>query len=848
MATVRNCTVEEGVVIGYNKDQSMIGSIAGRMQGSVENCVSHATVYGKNYVGGIIGTRDNAMGLCSVKNCSFTGTVEASGQHAGGIVGGGYENSTAPNGGIPVITGCTSGGSITGADKVGGILGGDSYVAQLWGNWIFTNNSFTGKVKATAGNYAGGAIGFLLSLNKFDSISNNYYAPDCGAAKGIGFVQYVDTSCTTHEAESGATYFSTANNTDECPSVAGCNWKVSHNRTDDPLGADADMLVTSKASTEPVVTELTVAGEYRTQYYMGETFDLKGMEFTAKWSDGSSTNPTAEEITVSDFDTAKRGSQEITLTYQNVSAKVMVTVLKGARVTFSLLGDRIHDSDQDGIIHTYAADNLESWVPETVYYVDLNSTVYDVMKAAEKEYGFIIKSRDSQYGTYVYGVVNGEVSLEEFDNGPNSGWMYTVNGIHPEVGVAARYVDDGDAIVFHYTDDYTKEESLMFDKAEAGNAEEMITSLPELANLTAADKEKVAAARAAYEALTAEQKALVSAEALKKLETAEARMADLTHVHSWDKGTVTKAAACTVAGVKTYKCSCGVTKTGTIPAAGHKFGSWTKVSDATVFAAEVQKHTCAVCGYSETKSAGVKLAAILEVPDKLSSFSMKKGETEKFTLTMANGDSVSSVTSDNAKYVKVASYDKKGTISLKAVKSGSAKITIRLASGKTRTYTVKVTTGTVKTTKVTVPNTKITLAKGKTLTLKPVLTPFTSTQKITYKSSNKKVASVTSAGKIKAVAPGTARITVTSGSKKVTVTVTVPGITNVKSSVTVKRNKTLTLKLRLYGISGKVLYTSSNTAVATVDANGRIRGIKKGTVTITLKAGSYSVKCKVKVK
>ena len=90
MATIRNCTIEKDVIIGYNKDQDRIGSIAGRMQGTIENCVSYATVYGTDYVGGISGTRDNAVGECAVIGCEFYGTVEASGQHAGGIVGGGY--------------------------------------------------------------------------------------------------------------------------------------------------------------------------------------------------------------------------------------------------------------------------------------------------------------------------------------------------------------------------------------------------------------------------------------------------------------------------------------------------------------------------------------------------------------------------------------------------------------------------------------------------------------------------------------------------------------------------------------------------------------------------------------
>ena len=123
LATIRNCTIEKDVIIGYNKDQDRIGSIAGRMQGTIENCVSYATVYGTDYVGGISGTRDNAMGECAVIVCEFYGTVEASGQHAGGIVGGGYgDDASAPNGRRITIKGCSVTGSITGVDKVGGIL------------------------------------------------------------------------------------------------------------------------------------------------------------------------------------------------------------------------------------------------------------------------------------------------------------------------------------------------------------------------------------------------------------------------------------------------------------------------------------------------------------------------------------------------------------------------------------------------------------------------------------------------------------------------------------------------------------------------------------------------------
>ena len=82
-------------------------------------------------------------------------------------------------------------------------------------------------------------------------------------------------------------------------------------------------------------------------------------------------------------------------------------------------------------------------------------------------------------------------------------------------------------------------------------------------------------------------------------------------------------------------------------------------------------------------------------------------------------------------------------------------------------------TSTVKTKKITGIKKKYTLKAKKTLKLKPVLTPKNSTQKITYKSSNKKVATVSSSGKVTAKKPGKTVITITSGSKKAKTTIIV---------------------------------------------------------------------------
>ena len=95
--TIRNCVAEEGVVIGYDGTQSHIGSFAGRFNGTIENCVSYATVKGASYVGGIAGSLDQSYGVEQILSCQFHGTVEASGELVGGILGGGYSDVSGYN-------------------------------------------------------------------------------------------------------------------------------------------------------------------------------------------------------------------------------------------------------------------------------------------------------------------------------------------------------------------------------------------------------------------------------------------------------------------------------------------------------------------------------------------------------------------------------------------------------------------------------------------------------------------------------------------------------------------------------------------------------------------------------
>lgn len=242
--------------------------------------------------------------------------------------------------------------------------------------------------------------------------------------------------------------------------------------------------------------------------------------------------------------------------------------------------------------------------------------------------------------------------------------------------------------------------------------------------------------------------------------------------HKW-KVESTEKATCTKAGVKHLVCErCGEKKEEAIPA-GHNFSEWKTTTDATVFSAAVQTRTCSECGKKETRTTGKKLSATMKVnATKLPLKTKQKTKVLKVS-GLAKGDSVTTWKSSNTKAVKV-SGSTNGTCTITAgKKTGKATITVTLKSGLKKNIKITVQKKAVKTQKITGVVKKVSLKKGKTMTLKPAVTPLTSLQKVTYKSNNKKVATVNSKGVIKAKKKGTAVITVRSGSKTVKCKITV---------------------------------------------------------------------------
>lgn len=239
----------------------------------------------------------------------------------------------------------------------------------------------------------------------------------------------------------------------------------------------------------------------------------------------------------------------------------------------------------------------------------------------------------------------------------------------------------------------------------------------------------------------------------------------------------------TIGGKPCSRCSlCGdwQTKTNNTPAPSpspsnekeHRWSNWQTISAATVFKGAFQKRTCSTCGKSETRT-GSKLKPTIQV--NATSFPLKiKQKTTAFKATgLANGDSVASWKSSNTKVVKVSGNANGSNKITAGKKTGKAVITITLKSGLTKKISVKVQKKAVTAKKIAGVPKKLNLKAKKKAVLKPVVNPITCTDKVTYKTSNKKVTTVNGKGQITAKKKGKAVITVKAGKKSVKCKITV---------------------------------------------------------------------------
>ena len=140
--------------------------------------------------------------------------------------------------------------------------------------------------------------------------------------------------------------------------------------------------------------------------------------------------------------------------------------------------------------------------------------------------------------------------------------------------------------------------------------------------------------------------------------------------------------------------------------------------------------------------------------------SVTKGKTLQLTATVTPGNATNKEVKWDTSDKNVATVSDNGLVTAKS--AGTATITCTAQDGSSVKATCKITVKNpvVKVTKVTLNKTTATLAPKETLTLKATVTPTNATNKaVTWKSSNTKIATVSSSGKVTAKAAGTVTIT-----------------------------------------------------------------------------------------
>ncbi|WP_405246591.1 beta strand repeat-containing protein [Cellulophaga sp. Asnod2-G02] len=208
----------------------------------------------------------------------------------------------------------------------------------------------------------------------------------------------------------------------------------------------------------------------------------------------------------------------------------------------------------------------------------------------------------------------------------------------------------------------------------------------------------------------------------------------------------------------------------------------------------------------------------------------------------ATNQNVTWSSSDDA----IASVSAAGVVTGNA--TGSATITVTTEDGGfTATSTITVQAATFAVTGITVDPTAITITNGSTTTLTETFTPANATnQNVTWSSSDDAIASVSATGVVTGNATGSATITVTTedGGFTATSTITVQAATFVVTGITVDPTvitiangsaTTLTETITPANATNQnVTWTSSDDAIASVNAAGVVTGNATGSATITV--------------
>ena len=199
--------------------------------------------------------------------------------------------------------------------------------------------------------------------------------------------------------------------------------------------------------------------------------------------------------------------------------------------------------------------------------------------------------------------------------------------------------------------------------------------------------------------------------------------------------------------------------------------AWAMTAAPTAIAEGVQSGTCTICGASGGTQPIAKLPAFITMnvaPNSTVPLKERQSTTKIQVTGLQTGDSIVSWTSSNTKVATVTNTGK-----ITGRKKGTTVITVTSAAGATYTFKVKVQKNKVAAKKIVIESPKkITLKKKAKAKIGATLLPLTTLDKLTYSTSDKKIAKVKK-GVITAMGKGKATITVKAGKKTIKIKVNV---------------------------------------------------------------------------
>ena len=162
-----------------------------------------------------------------------------------------------------------------------------------------------------------------------------------------------------------------------------------------------------------------------------------------------------------------------------------------------------------------------TWLSKNVT-VKKGSTVYHAFAKALEGSGITAVGAESGY---IRSMTKGGVTYGEFTSGPNSGWLYKVNGRLPSLPLTQQAVADKDYVLWYYTSDWKTDPDAGKMGGEEVTAADVIKLIDAIGTVSKNSGNAIAAARTAYNKLPADQRKLVTN--YDKLTAAEAAYAEI---------------------------------------------------------------------------------------------------------------------------------------------------------------------------------------------------------------------------------------------------------------------------------------------------------------------------------